>query len=69
MSAPMLRILDAQELAALPDDWDNATVDIGVYHQVVTHAFECDAATWETWVGPKQEVLGCYYIAYGEECS
>ena len=61
------RLISAQELADLSDEWQNATVDTSKYYMTVLSAYECDSETFHKWNGPKQIHEGRFYIGGQEE--
>ncbi|MFC3052380.1 hypothetical protein [Kordiimonas pumila] len=54
MSAPFLRSLSDQERESLPGDWENLTGIKNPEQLIITLACECDEATYNRWLGPKQ---------------
>lgn len=60
------RLLTNRELADLPTDWLNPTVDTNKYYQSVVMAWEVDEGTFERWKAQGklcQEHNGHFYIA------
>lgn len=60
------RLLTNEELADLPSNWENPTVDTTKYFQVVFRAWEVDEITYlwyKRWGGLCQSNNGRYYIA------
>jgi hypothetical protein len=62
----MCRELTAKELADLPEEWENSTVDTSKYHQAVLHVWEVREESYNKWKaagGLCQKYQGKFYVA------